>query len=137
MECHSSLVMRQTDPVQVPSMWARDPRQRATQCHLPPSLACLGTCSKHHESWTTVRPRWLYDEVFECIAKVEADLGRVAKLMAENEGLHSTDRMQTNTTLVNLTRRMDDVDRVCNDMWKSQEQLQQKVEQMDATFQDG
>jgi len=71
------------------------------------------------------------DEVIERIAKVEADLARVAKLTVENEGLHATDRQQKHQVLTNLTRRTEDALLTCESLRKGQEQLIQKVERLD------
>merc|ERR1719387_1683307 len=45
------------------------------------------------------------DEALECVASVEADLSRIAKLAVENEGLHAAERHQKHVALQNLTRR--------------------------------
>jgi len=76
------------------------------------------------------------DEVFECVAKVEADLSRVAKLTVENEGLHATERHQKHVALANLTRRTEDALLTCESLRKGQEHLIQKVERLEALAED-
>lgn len=77
------------------------------------------------------------DEVFESIAKVEADLGRVAKLAVENEGLHAAERHQKHLALQNLTRRTEDALLTCESLRKGQEQLIQKVERLESLADEG
>lgn len=77
------------------------------------------------------------DEVFNSIAKVEADLGRVTRLAAENEGLHATERHQRHATLASLTRRTEDALLTCESLRQNQEYLVQKVERLEALAEDG
>mmetsp|Transcript_86547 Transcript_86547/g.280208 ORF Transcript_86547/g.280208 Transcript_86547/m.280208 type:complete len:303 (-) Transcript_86547:189-1097(-) len=77
------------------------------------------------------------DEVFDCIAKVEADLSRVVRLAAENEGLHATERHRKHMALANLTRRTEDALLTCESLRRGQEHLMQKVEHLEALSEDG
>jgi len=77
------------------------------------------------------------DEVFECIAKVEADLSRVAKLTVENEGLHATERHQKHAALASLTRRTEEALLTCESLRRGQEQLVQKVERLEVLAEEG
>merc|ERR1719440_516077 len=76
------------------------------------------------------------DELFDCVARVEADLSRVAKLAVENEGLHATERQQKHMAMANLTRRTEDALLTCESLRKGQEHLIQKVERLEATADD-
>lgn len=53
------------------------------------------------------------DDAFERITKAEADLGRVAKLTAENEGLHAAERQQRHTAMAGLAKRSDEALAAC------------------------
>lgn len=72
------------------------------------------------------------DEVFECIAKLESDLSRVAKLAVENEGLHAAERNQKHLALTTLTRRTEDALLTCESLRAGQEHLVHKVERLEA-----
>merc|ERR1719178_509499 len=72
------------------------------------------------------------DELFDCVARVEADLSRVAKLAVENEGLHATERQQKHTAMANLTRRTEDALLTCESLRKGQEHLIQRIERLEA-----
>jgi hypothetical protein len=72
------------------------------------------------------------DEMFDCVAKVEADLSRVARLAVENEGLHATERQQKHTAMASLTRRTEDALLTCESLRKGQEHVIQKVERLEA-----
>lgn len=77
------------------------------------------------------------DEVFSLVSKVEADLGHVAKLAVENEGLHATERQQRHATMASLMRRTEDALRTCDSLRKTQEYLVQKVEHLEALAESG
>jgi len=77
------------------------------------------------------------DEVFSSIAKVEADLSRVARLAAENEGLRATERQQKHAMLAGLTRRTEEALMTCEALRESQEYLVRKVERLEGLAEDG
>lgn len=72
------------------------------------------------------------DEMFERVSRLEADLGRVAKLAAENEDLHSEERQQRHGDLANVTRRTEDALLTTEALRKNQEQLIQRLERLEA-----
>lgn len=76
------------------------------------------------------------DQIFEVIARVEADLERIAKLAAENEGLHAAERHQKHLALANLTRRAEDALMTCESLRRGQEHLVQRVERVEAVAED-
>lgn len=76
------------------------------------------------------------DELFDCVARVEADLSRVARLAVENEELHSTERQQKHAAMADLTRRTEDALLTCESLRKGQEHLIQKVERLEAAAED-
>lgn len=76
------------------------------------------------------------DEMFECVARVEADLSRVAKLAVENEGLHATERQQKHVAMANLTRRTEDALLTCESLRKGQEHLVQRLERIENQAED-
>jgi chromosome segregation ATPase len=76
------------------------------------------------------------DELFETVARVEADLSRVAKLAVENEGLHAKERHQKQEALSSLSRKTEDALLMCDAVRKSQEHLMQKVERLEAFAED-
>lgn len=76
------------------------------------------------------------DEMFECVARVEADLSRVARLAVENEGLHATERQQKHAAMANLTRRTEEALLTCEGLRKGQEHLIQKIERLEAVAED-
>lgn len=71
------------------------------------------------------------DEVFECLAKLEADLSRVAKLTVENEGLQAEERHHKHVALANLTRRTEDALLTCESLRKGQDHLAQRLERLE------
>jgi len=76
------------------------------------------------------------DDVFESVARVEADLGRVARLAAENEDLHATERQQKHAAMATLTRRTEDALLTCESLRKGQERLVQTIEHLEASAQE-
>merc|ERR1719258_391831 len=76
------------------------------------------------------------DEMFDCVARVEADLNRVAKLAVENEGLHATERQQKHVAMANLTRRTEDALLTCESLRKGQEHQIQKIERLETLAED-
>lgn len=72
------------------------------------------------------------DELFDHVARVEADLSRVTRLAVENEDLHATERQQKHAALASLTRKTEDVVMTCESLRKSQEHLVVKVERLEA-----
>lgn len=77
------------------------------------------------------------DEMFDCIARVEADLVRVARLSSENEGLHRAERQQRQQALASLTRRTEDALLTCESLRKGQEHLVHRVDRLEALAEDG
>jgi len=77
------------------------------------------------------------DEIFGYIAKVEADLSRVAKVMVENEGLHAAERQQKQQAITSVTRRTEEALLMCESLRHGQEQLLQKVESLEALVEEG
>jgi chromosome segregation ATPase len=67
------------------------------------------------------------DDSFERIAKAEADLGRVAKLTAENEGLHAAERQQKNAAIVSLTKRCEEALAACASLKRGLDSTSQEV----------
>lgn len=76
------------------------------------------------------------DEMFERVARVEADLGRVARLAVENESLHATERQQKHAAMANLTRRTEDACLTCESLRKGQEHIIQRIERLEAVAED-
>jgi chromosome segregation ATPase len=76
------------------------------------------------------------DDLFDHVARVEADLSRVAKLAVENEGLHAAERQQKHAALAGLTRKTEDTLLTCDSLRKSQEHLVVKVERLEALSED-
>lgn len=76
------------------------------------------------------------DEMFECVARVEADLSRVAKLAVENEGLHAAERQQKHAAMANLTRRTEEALMTCESLQKGQENFIHKVERLEVLHED-
>lgn len=76
------------------------------------------------------------DELFESVARVEADLSRVAKLTVENEGLHATERQQKHVAMANLTRRTEDALLTGESLRKGQEQLIARIERLEVNAED-
>lgn len=67
------------------------------------------------------------DDAFDRIAKVETDLGRVAKLTAENEGLHAAERQQKNAAIVSLTKRSEEAKEACAFLKRGLDSTSQEV----------
>lgn len=102
---------------------------------LPKDLSHAQRAFEHVQTELLLQGR-RQDEVFECIAKVEADLSRVAKLTVENEGLHATERHQKHLALANLTRRTEEAVLTCETLRRGQDQLVQKVERLEVVAED-
>jgi len=103
------------------------------------SLASHGNRSDHldrHVQTEMMLQSRRQDDMFECVARVEADLSRVAKLAVENEGLHATERQQKHVAMANLTRRTEDALLTCESLRKGQETLMRKIERLEAQAED-
>jgi len=103
---------------------------------LPKDLSSAQRAFEHVQTELLLQSR-RQDELFECVTRVEADLNRVARLAAENEGLHAAERQQKHAAMANLTRRTEDALHSCESLRKSQENLIQKVERLEAVTEDG
>jgi chromosome segregation ATPase len=102
---------------------------------LPKDLGNAQRAFEHVQTELMLQSR-RQDELFEFVAKVEADLSRVAKLAVENEGLHATERQQKQSALSNLTRKTEDAVLTCESLRKGQEHLIHKVERLEAFAED-
>lgn len=71
------------------------------------------------------------DEACEAASRIEADLGRLAKMAVENEGLHAAERHQKHVALQSLTRRTEDALLTCESLRKGQDHLVAKVEHLE------
>jgi len=102
---------------------------------LPKDLSHAQRAFEHVQTELLLQTR-RQDDLFESVARVEADLSRVAKLAVENEDLHARERQQKQTAFANLTRKTEEALLTCETLRKGQESLIQKVERLETFAED-
>jgi chromosome segregation ATPase len=102
---------------------------------LPNDLSHAQRAFEHVQTELLLQTR-RQDDLFESVARVEADLSRVAKLTVESEDLHAKERQQKQTALANLTHKTEEASLSCESLRKGQESLIQKVERLETFAED-
>lgn len=122
------------------------PSQSSVQQHGQDGMFVVPTLPKElglvQQAFEHVQTELLYqsrrqEEVMHCVTRLETDLSTVAKLTAENEGLHAAERHQRHSAISNLTRVSEDAVLTGESLRKSQECLLHKVEHLEAMAKDG
>eukprot|EP00747_Dinoflagellata_sp_TGD_P167097 gnl/TRDRNA2_/TRDRNA2_190959_c0_seq1.p1 gnl/TRDRNA2_/TRDRNA2_190959_c0~~gnl/TRDRNA2_/TRDRNA2_190959_c0_seq1.p1 ORF type:complete len:285 (+),score=68.99 gnl/TRDRNA2_/TRDRNA2_190959_c0_seq1:138-992(+) len=71
------------------------------------------------------------DEVFDYVSQIEAGLGTVAQIYAENESLHATERHQRDQVQARLAQRTEEAHAACDSVRQGTEQLSRKIERLE------